>query len=195
MISTETVTATVHGGRTAVERSADLWQQSTRALTGQAAQLVWRLPQPDFAEVTRKYFEYLQDGLEVNKDVTLKWVGALMSITEAVRDQWQTVADFQRGHSRAISTWISNEAETLQDAAHKQAEQIDRAQLEQLEQARQAEPDRAKAQRAAASGRRLAQRYEGRTKAELVDELAGRGLPKTGTVDELIDRLVTADTN
>ena len=179
-----------------MERSADLWQQSTRALTGQAAQL-WRLPQPDFAEATRKYFEYLQDGLEVNKDVTLKWVGALTSITEAVRDQWQTVADFQRGHSRAISTWISSEAETLQNAAEKQAEQVDRAQREQLEQARQAERDRAKAQRE--RDRRVRQeareRYEGRTKAELSDELAGRDLPKTGTVDELIDRLVAADTN
>ena len=35
--------------------------------------------------------------------------------------------------------------------------------------------------------------YEGLTKVELSDRLAERGLPKTGNVDELIERLVSAD--
>ena len=41
----------------------------------------------------------------------------------------------------------------------------------------------------------LRERYEGLTKAELADHLAERGLPKTGDVDELVERLVTADSN
>jgi hypothetical protein len=36
-------------------------------------------------------------------------------------------------------------------------------------------------------------RYEGMTKAGLTDLLAKRDLPKTGNVDELIERLVEAD--
>jgi hypothetical protein len=36
-------------------------------------------------------------------------------------------------------------------------------------------------------------RYEGLTKAELSDLLAQRKLPKTGNIDELIERLVEAD--
>ena len=35
--------------------------------------------------------------------------------------------------------------------------------------------------------------YEELTKAELADQLAERGLPKSGTVEELIERLVSAD--
>ena len=35
--------------------------------------------------------------------------------------------------------------------------------------------------------------YEGLSKAELSDKLAERDLPKTGTVEELIERLVSAD--
>ena len=35
----------------------------------------------------------------------------------------------------------------------------------------------------------------GLTKADLSDQLAERGLPKTGNVDDLIDRLVEADNN
>jgi hypothetical protein len=37
------------------------------------------------------------------------------------------------------------------------------------------------------------ERYEGLTKAELSDLLEKRDLPKTGTVDELVERLVEAD--
>jgi hypothetical protein len=36
-------------------------------------------------------------------------------------------------------------------------------------------------------------RYEGMTKAELSDLLAERNLPKTGNVDELVERLAEAD--
>src|SRR6185437_14732200 len=37
------------------------------------------------------------------------------------------------------------------------------------------------------------ERYEGLTKAELSDRLDQRNLPKTGNVDELVERLVEAD--
>ena len=37
------------------------------------------------------------------------------------------------------------------------------------------------------------ERYQGQTKAELSDQLAARDLPKTGTVDELTERLIEAD--
>jgi len=218
MTSTETYTNAADQARTAVERSADLWKQGTRSLTEQTDQL-WQLPQVDVGEATRKYFEYLQDGLEVNKDVVLKFVGALTSVADAWRDQLSTITDFQRGHSQAISTWISSETETFENAAKEQAEQVDRVQREQVqrvqraeqeaeqqireaqqkreEQARQQQREQAKAERDEA--RRVRQeareRYEGLTKAELSDKLAERDLPKTGNVDELIDRLVAADTN
>jgi hypothetical protein len=37
------------------------------------------------------------------------------------------------------------------------------------------------------------ERYEGLTKAELSDLLAQRDLPRSGNVEELIERLVEAD--
>ena len=40
---------------------------------------------------------------------------------------------------------------------------------------------------------RACQRYGGLPKAELSDLLAKRNLPKTGNIDELIERLVEAD--
>ena len=55
-------------------------------------------------------------------------------------------------------------------------------------QARQAEREQARQ-----AHKRARERYEGLTKAELSDQLAKRELPKTGNVDELIERLVEAD--
>jgi hypothetical protein len=208
MTSTETYSTAVDQARSAVERSAELWKQSTRSLTEQTDQL-WQLPHLDaVGDAARKFFEYLQDGLEVNKNVTLKWLGALTSVTEAFGEQLEAVTDFQRGHGQAISTWIAGESETFQDAAKQQADQVDKAQREQAkhieqarqereEQARQAERDKAKAEREQARRARqeARDRYQGLTKAELSDKLAERDLPKTGNVDELVERLVSADTN
>ena len=51
------------------------------------------------------------------------------------------------------------------------------------------------AERAAArqAKKEAREQYEGLTKAELSDLLAERELPKSGTVEELIERLVSAD--
>ena len=208
MTTTETVNAAADEANGAIQRSAQLWQQGTKSLAEQAEQL-WQFPQSDaITDATRKYFEYLQDGLEVNKLVTLKWIGALTSITDAWRDQLSTVTDFQQGHAQAISTWISSETETFENAAKRQAEQADSAQRQQAERFRQAreeqqeqarQADREKARQEREQARRARQeareRYEGLTKAELADQLAERGLPKTGNVDELVDRLVSANSN
>jgi hypothetical protein len=208
MTSAETLNAAADQANGAVQRSAQLWQQGTRSLAEQAAQL-WQGPQSDaITDAARKFFEDLQDGLEVNTNVALKWLGALTSMTDAVRDQLGTLTDFQQGHARAISTWISGETETVGTAAKQQAEQVDKAkrqqaervqqaQEQQQEQARQADREQARQEREQARRARqeARERYEGLTKAELADKLAERGLPKTGNVDELVDRLVSADSN
>jgi len=219
MTSTATFTTAADQARTAVERSTELWQQSARSLTEQTDQL-WPLPQLDaFSDANRKFVEYLEDGLEVNKNVFLKWFSAVTSVTEAFGRQLEAVNEFQRGHGRAISTWISGESETFGNAAKQQVQQVGEIQVQQAkyaqqaeqdreekarqaeqdrqEKARQAERDRAKAERERARRARddARERYQGLTKAELAEKLAERDLPKTGNVDELVERLVSADTN
>jgi flavin-dependent dehydrogenase len=76
-----------------------------------------------------------------------------------------------RGHSEAITDWITGEVDTAERAARAQAEAI-----------AEAKNDQARA------------RYQDLTKAELADLLGQRDLPRNGTVEELVDRLVDADT-
>jgi hypothetical protein len=71
---------------------------------------------------------------------------------------------------------------------HEQAGQAGQAEKELAREARQAEREQARHARDKAR-----ERYEGLTKAELSDRLDQRNLPKTGNVDELVERLVEAD--
>ena len=72
--------------------------------------------------------------------------------------------------------------------SREQAVKAERAEQELARQARQTEREQARR-----AHDRARQRYEGLPKAELSDLLAQRELPKTGNIDELIERLVEAD--
>ena len=69
-----------------------------------------------------------------------------------------------------------------------QAAKAEQAEKELARQARQAEREHARQ-----AHERARQRYEGLPKAQLSDLLAKRDLRKTGNIDELIERLVEAD--
>ena len=131
--------------RNAVDKTADLWTQGTRGVTG----LVPRLPQIDLIPAVQRYFDVVQLTVDINRYLTVKWVQAAGRLTGVVR------------------------------------EQAEKAEQERAREARKAERQQA---------RQARERYEGQTKAELSDQLAARDLPKTGNVDELIERLVEADT-
>ena len=73
-------------------------------------------------------------------------------------------------------------------AAREQATRADQAEKALARQTRQAEREHGRR-----AHERARARYEGLPKAELSDRLAQRDLPKTGNIDELIERLVEAD--
>ena len=95
--------------------------------------------------------------------------------------------------SRDLTLKWAESAVTLSGALREQAESVGglvRGQAEQelAREAREAERDQAKH-----AHDKARERYEGLTKAELSDQLAKRQLPKSGNVDDLIERLVEAD--
>ena len=94
-------------------------------------------------------------------------------------------AEFARKFASTLKDFSGRTTELVQE----QVKQAEEAEKERARQARAAERQQAREARQAAR-----QRYEGKTKAELSEELSTRELPKTGTVEELIERLVEADT-
>ena len=87
--------------------------------------------------------------------------------------------------SRDLTIKWAESAGMLSGAVREQAEQ---AEQELAREARKAEREQARH-----AHDKARERYEGLTKAELSDQLGQRDLPKTGNVDELVERLVEAD--
>jgi len=83
---------------------------------------------------------------------------------------------------------VHEQADKAEHAAHEQADKAEQAKQELAREARKAEREQARH-----AHDKARERYEGLTKAELSDQLDQRHLPKTGTVDELVERLVEAD--
>jgi hypothetical protein len=148
--------------RSAVDKTADLWAQGARTLTSRLP----GLPQIDLIPAVERYFDVVQQTVDINRRLTIKLAEAAGTLSERARDR----------------------AESAERTAREQAEQAEQAERERAREARFAE--RRQARQAHDKAR---ERYEGFTKAELSDQLARRQLPKSGNVDELIERLVEAD--
>ena len=159
--------------RKAADKTADLWTQGAGRITG----LIPRLPQIDLIPAVERYFDLVQRMVDINRSLTVKWVQAAGTLTGVARDQAESGADVVREMPASVG-----------HAVHEQAAKAEQAEQERARQARKAEREQARQAHDQAR-----ERYEGLTKAELSDQLAERNLPKTGTVDELTQRLIEDD--
>ena len=172
--TTERYSAAASQSASTVERIADFWAQGSQRLSDH---MLPGLPQVDLVPVVERYFEFVQRTVDISRDLTIKWAEAAGTLSGAVREQAESVGGLVRG-----------QAESAREFAHEQAGQAQQAERELAREARQAEREQARHARDKAR-----ERYEGLTKAELSDRLDQRNLPKTGNVDELVERLVEAD--
>jgi len=156
--------------RTAVDMTAGLWTQGTRTLTD----VLPGLPQIDLVPAVERYFDLVQRAVDLNRSLAVKWAQAASALPGVVREQAESAGEAAR-----------DKAATAEQALHEHAE---RASHELALAARRAEREQARKARATAR-----QRYQGLTKAQLSDLLAQRGLPRSGNVSELIERLAEAD--
>ncbi len=156
--------------RAAAERTADFWTQGARTL----ADSLPGLPQIDLVPAVERYFDLVQRTVDLNRDLAVKWAKAASALPGVVREQ-----------AESADKVVRDKAATAEQAAHEHAERVSH---ELAREARKIEREQARKAQAMAR-----ERYQGLTKAELSDLLAQRGLPRSGNVDELIERLVEAD--
>ena len=205
-IMTRQYTAVASQASEAVEKAADSWVQGVRKL----ADRIPMLPQVDLVPAVERYFDFVQRAVDLNRVVTVRWAQAAGTLSGAVRAQAESAgratleraesaADVVRERAESFEQATVRQAEQAERAAARQAEQAERAAAQQAEQAKQAGQDLAREARrlereqAEQAHQRAREPYEGLTKAELSKQLAQRDLPKSGTVNELIERLVEAD--
>jgi hypothetical protein len=167
--------------RSAVDKTADFWAQGARTLTDRLP----GLPQIDLIPAVERYFDLVQQTVDINRRLTIKWAETAGTLSDMVRDRTESAGNLVREKAESAGDIVRDKAESAERTAREQAEQ---AEQERAREARFAER-----QQARQAHDKARERYEGLTKAELSDQLAKRQLPKSGNVDELIERLVEAD--
>jgi hypothetical protein len=171
--------------RSAVDKTAGFWTQGTRTLTDRLP----RLPQIDLIPAVERYFDFVQGTVDINRYLTVKLAGAAGTLSGVARDRAESAGNLVRDKAESAGDIVRDKAGSAERTARAQAEKAEQAEKERAREARFAE--RRQARQAHDKAR---ERYEGFTKAELSDQLAKRQLPKSGNLDELIERLVEADT-
>lgn len=139
MTSTESITDVTDQARTATERSVDVWKQGAKTIADQA-DLVANLPTVDLVEPVTRYFEYVQQTVDLNRDLAIRWAELVTSLAGVVRDQVETVSHL-----------VQDQAGKVADLATKQAEKAEQGQESVREAAEQARPEQT---RKTSAGRR-----------------------------------------
>jgi hypothetical protein len=170
--------------RNAADKTAGFWTRGARTVTD----LVPGPPRVDLVPAVERYFELVQRTVDINRRLAVRCAEAVGTLSGVGREKAESAGDLVRGKAEAAGNVVRGRAEKAEQAALEQADKAEQAEQELARRARQAQREQARR-----AHKRARERYEGRTKAELSDQLAKRELPKTGNVDELIERLVEAD--
>ena len=171
------------------EKIADFWTQGPQKLSDY---MLPGLPQVDLVPVVERYFEFVQQTADISRDLTVEFVQRTLDINRDLTIKWAEAAGM-------LSGAVREQAESARDLVREQAGKAEQAVREQAHKAGQAEQElarearKAEREQARHAHENARERYEGLTKAELSDPLAKRQLPKSGNLDELIERLAEAD--
>jgi F0F1-type ATP synthase membrane subunit b/b' len=191
MTSATDFAATTRNAQTAFTTTLDSWKDGLTSVADQfrAIPSVGTLPQVDVTEAVERQFAFIQQIVDLNHQYARQLAEVANTLTGATRSQIESVGSVVRDQIASASEVARTGADKVEDAAREQADKAEQAEREQAREAAKAE--RQEQKQAADKAR---ERYENLTKAELSEQAAKRDLPKTGTVDELVARLVEADT-
>ena len=159
--------------RNAAGKTADFWTRGARTVTG----LVPGLPQVNLVPAVERYFELVRRTVDINRHLAVRCAEAVGTLSGVVRENAESAGGLVREKAEVAGNVVREQAEKAEQPENKLARQARQAEREQARRAHE----------------RARERYEGLAKAELSDLLAKRELPKSGNVDELIERLVEAD--
>jgi hypothetical protein len=152
-------------------------------------QAVPAIPQLDVVEAVERQTKVVQQFVDVNAEYFRQLAEAGNTVSGAVRQHFDGLSDVWYNQVQTVSEVAQGTVQTFEESVRDSAEQAEQAQRDQAKQTQREQA--AKVQREAREERQqVRDHYRGLNKNELAEEAAKRNLPKTGTVDELVDRLV-----
>jgi hypothetical protein len=180
MTSATDYAATAHNAQAALTTTLDQWKRGVSSVTDQFRSFptFGNLPKVDVTEAVERQFAFIQRIVDLNHSYARQLAEVANTLAGVTRSQLESVGSVVRDQVTSVSDVARTSADAAEEVAREEAKEAAKA---------------ARATRKEASDKARA-RYEDLSKAELSDEAAKRDLPKTGTVDELVGRLVEADT-
>jgi hypothetical protein len=144
------------------------------------AKAIWHLvPTPGNGFLSPN--DVIEQNRRIAKNLVLVNTNYVKELAVAVRNHVSGLVGVLADEIVTTAKLANTQVEKAQDAAVDQAEEIVRAERAEVRRQKRAARDAA------------AERYQEMTKVELSEELERRGMPKTGNVDELRDRLIQND--
>jgi len=191
--SNGTYTAVAAQTREATEKTVEVFKNNAKTFTDQLDQ--FKIPTIDLSEPIARYFEYVQQAVDFNRDLVTKWAELVTALSGSFREQADKVTGILQDQTNTVADLTVQQADKAEQVAKEQADKVEQTKREQEAKIEEAAKEEAREARKAEreQAKQAREQYEGLTKAELSDQLAERGLPKTGNVEELIERLVGAD--
>ena len=205
MTLTNDYAANTRRAESVLTEALDSWKSGLKTLTAplQAVPATPQLPQFDFAEALERQVQSMQQVIDVNVRYARQLAEAANTVATAVRQHIEGLNTAVLAQVNSVSEATQSTVETLEESVRETADQAEQAQREQAEQAAQAEREQAEQaaqaereerQQAAKVEREKRQQvrehYRSLNKNELSEEAAKRNLPKSGTIDELVERVV-----
>jgi hypothetical protein len=199
---TSPATHATRGAETALTSTLASWKTGLDTLAEQVRTFapVTAFPQLDATKVVERQYAFIRQLVDLNHEYARSLAELANTLTGTARQQIESVGSVARDQVHQLSDAARGGVERVEQTVRDQAQQAERVEREAREQAEEAQRQQAReAARAERQQRKEArdqagERYQSLTKTELSDEAGKRGLPKTGTVDELVDRLVEDDT-
>lgn len=182
----------------AVEKTISLCTRGVRQVTDRA-RVHPKLPEVDLVPPVERYFDFVQRTVDTSRGRTVQWAKSANTVSDAVRQRAESAGDIVRGRAESVGVLVRGKAGEVEHAAREESARAAKVARQQAEETQRADQERAREARRVESERgrqvhqRARQRYQGMTKSELSELLEKRDLPKTGSHNELVDRLVEAD--
>ncbi len=216
---TDAYPALADGLRAATESAAQVWRAGADALTAQA-EVIARFPWPDPVPGIDRYFELLRQATEANQQLAAQWAAAVRSMTEALVPPAPVPGTAGTAGTAGSGGSAGRDAAGDADTATGPAPvgppaAVGPAPIPVVAQVTAAPDAGARPRRTRATATPTVAGRRGRTsgtgttpdttapdpraaylrmgKAAVSARLAERGLPRTGTLAQLVNRLVEAE--
>ena len=185
----------VRQGQAVWTNAADSWTQTMQRMF---ATPTGSLGPFDVNHAVDLWFDFAAGLLSANREFakhlarTASLISSTMSeqVGGAIRQQTDTTVD-------VVHKQAERAGQTERDAARRDAARRDEARKDEARKDEAGTQDRAKREESGPAEsdarERFSEKYRDMTKAQLQEALAERDLPKTGTVDELRERLIETE--